>query len=247
MAISERTRKIIWARSGNRCAMCRCELVMEATELDRGSVVGEECHIVPRSPRGPRGDADRDDGLIDLEDNLIVLCRVHHKLVDDQRFTYSPGFLCSVKSAHEKWVKEALAPLIGRSAPRRICFLTRCRTGQELMAIVGGTFAFVFTHDEPATSEEADAIAGFSQLVHDWSDLWSDIETGERVKAQWNLTSVIEEIEQMGFCVFAVRDRRKIKAGEIEDVWPIGVFSVVRAGNPAITSVDTLASDLQYH
>jgi hypothetical protein len=57
MAISGKTRKILWGRSGNRCAICRRELVMDATDLDDESVTGDECHIVARKPIGTRGDS----------------------------------------------------------------------------------------------------------------------------------------------------------------------------------------------
>jgi hypothetical protein len=56
MAITDRTRKILWARSGNRCAFCGTRLVADATANDPESVVGEECHIYPQRTRGPRGD-----------------------------------------------------------------------------------------------------------------------------------------------------------------------------------------------
>ncbi|HWP60610.1 MAG TPA: hypothetical protein VNL14_22135 [Candidatus Acidoferrales bacterium] len=57
MAITDKTRKILWGRSGNRCAMCRRELVVEATPTDDESVVGDECHIVSGKGQGPRYDA----------------------------------------------------------------------------------------------------------------------------------------------------------------------------------------------
>ena len=35
MAITDKTRKTLWARQGNRCSMCRTELVSERNEHDR--------------------------------------------------------------------------------------------------------------------------------------------------------------------------------------------------------------------
>jgi hypothetical protein len=54
LAISEKTRKILWARSGNRCAICCCELVREEFITDPAAVVGDECHIISKKPGGPR-------------------------------------------------------------------------------------------------------------------------------------------------------------------------------------------------
>jgi len=56
MSITLKTHKMLWGRSGNRCAMpdCRKELVMDATETDDESLIGEECHIIAESPRRPQ-------------------------------------------------------------------------------------------------------------------------------------------------------------------------------------------------
>lgn len=105
--ISDYTRKVLWGRSGNRCAMCRNELVMRATVSDRESIVGEECHIRARSSAGPRGGGASADE-IDEYNNLLLLCRDHHKNVDDQRETYTITRLREIKAAHEEWVQNSL-------------------------------------------------------------------------------------------------------------------------------------------
>jgi len=101
---------MLWGRAGNRCAMpeCRIELVMDATETDDESLIGEECHIVAESPDGPRGDASFPKNKINNYENLIIMCRVHHKIIDDQTKTYTVSFLNQLKSKHEQWVRESL-------------------------------------------------------------------------------------------------------------------------------------------
>lgn len=54
MSIYGKARKMLWGLSGSRCALCKRELVVEATSLDNDSIVGEECHIVSGQPAGPR-------------------------------------------------------------------------------------------------------------------------------------------------------------------------------------------------
>lgn len=34
MSISSKTRKMLWGREANRCAICRMEIVMDETETD---------------------------------------------------------------------------------------------------------------------------------------------------------------------------------------------------------------------
>jgi len=60
MAISLKTHKMLWGRSGNMCAYPECKKVLVADETltDNPSVVGEEAHIVARKENGPRGKRD---------------------------------------------------------------------------------------------------------------------------------------------------------------------------------------------
>lgn len=110
LGISLRTRKMLWGRSASRCNFptCRCELVMDATETDDESIVGEECHIVSKARNGPRGEVDLRDDLKDRYANLILMCRMHHAVVDDQCNTYTVECLRKMKSDHEQWVKSTL-------------------------------------------------------------------------------------------------------------------------------------------
>ena len=73
MAITDKTRKIFWGRSGNRCAICRRELVIDATSADDESVVGEECHIVSGKGQGPRYNSSVSEERIDDPENLLLL------------------------------------------------------------------------------------------------------------------------------------------------------------------------------
>jgi hypothetical protein len=102
MSISERTRKILWITAGGRCSICRVQLATERTDSDDPSVFGEEAHIVAQSDGGPRGGQMRD---ADSYDNLILLCRMDHKRVDDQVGYYTVARLREIKRAHETWIR----------------------------------------------------------------------------------------------------------------------------------------------
>jgi tetratricopeptide (TPR) repeat protein len=98
---------------------------MDASQTDDESLIGEACHIVAQSPSGPRGHSPLTPEQRDHYDNLILLCRNHHKRVDDQENTYTVQRLRDMKAAHEKWVRETLGPrppvlpLISDLVPRR--------------------------------------------------------------------------------------------------------------------------------
>lgn len=108
MTITDRTRKLLWANSGGHCAKCYRSLVADETELDDPSVVGDECHIISGQINGPRYDPAYPPNLIDTYDNLILLCRVDHKRVDDQEHTFDVETLRRMKAKHERRVAWAL-------------------------------------------------------------------------------------------------------------------------------------------
>lgn len=110
MSITLKTHKMLWGRSANRCAYpgCRKELVMDRTATDDESVIGDEAHIIAREVDGPRGKSDLSLEQRDKYDNLILLCKVHHKLVDDQPNEYTVDKLQNFKRQHEKWVVQSL-------------------------------------------------------------------------------------------------------------------------------------------
>ena len=59
MTVSLKTHKILWARSGGKCAICKNDLVIDPTDLnDDPSIVGDEAHIIARSESFTRGDYD---------------------------------------------------------------------------------------------------------------------------------------------------------------------------------------------
>jgi len=127
MSISLKTHKMLWSLAAGRCAFpgCRRELSMDASQADDESLIGEACHIVAQSPSGPRGHSPLTPEQRDHYDNLILLCRNHHKRVDDQENTYTVQRLLQMKAAHEKWVRVSLGPrprslaLISDLVPRR--------------------------------------------------------------------------------------------------------------------------------
>lgn len=110
MSISLKTHKMLWGRAGSKCAFpgCRKDLVVDATETDDESVVGEECHIIARKSDGARGVSDLTEEQRDKYDNLVMMCNVHHKVIDDQPGEYTVQRLKEIKKAHEQWVKQSL-------------------------------------------------------------------------------------------------------------------------------------------
>ena len=96
-APSMKTVKRLCLVSGNQCAFPKCSETMVLGT----SIVGEVCHIKGASPEGPRYDLNQTDEDRHGFDNLLLLCRPHHKVIDDDPIAYTVERLARMKQTHE--------------------------------------------------------------------------------------------------------------------------------------------------
>ncbi|WP_142251910.1 HNH endonuclease [Bradyrhizobium sp. UNPF46] len=110
MTISLKTQKMLWGKAAGRCSRADCRRVLfeDETTADDASLVGENCHIVAESDDGPRADPTMPIERRNSYSNLILLCRIHHKVIDDQESTYTVASLHEMKDQHEAWVRDQL-------------------------------------------------------------------------------------------------------------------------------------------
>ena len=112
MAITERSRRLLWGRAAGRCAFedCRRDLIMKSNATGDAANVGHEAHIVAEKTDGPRGVSPLTAEQRDDYSNLILLCRHHHGMIDDKvlRHDYPVERLHGIKATHETWVSEHL-------------------------------------------------------------------------------------------------------------------------------------------
>lgn len=101
---TERTIKILFGLSGNRCAfpMCRTPLIDVRNADPDPVVLGEMCHIIASSSNGPRGASSLPSVGRDSHGNLLLLCPTHHALVDARPERYPPETLRAWKARAEQ-------------------------------------------------------------------------------------------------------------------------------------------------
>ncbi|MBU1627130.1 HNH endonuclease [bacterium] len=101
--------KVLCTRSGNRCAMPEChkELVIKENENDSPAIIGEMAHIKGEKPGAPRYESNMTDKERNCYNNLILVCRNCHKMIDDQYNTYTIEKLYEIKKRHESWIIES--------------------------------------------------------------------------------------------------------------------------------------------
>ena len=235
MAITDKTRKTLWARSGNRCAMCRVELVAEKNEHERNLNLGDECHIISEKNNGPRHISNNEKDYDDYE-NLILLCKNHHRTIDELWETYTADLLRTIKSNHESWIKDAIDRADSKIKPRKI--LQRITTGKQIVDIIREVAAYQFDHDEFNSQQETDFVSDFLQNIQEWGELsgFGDFEIGRQVQLAFDLNKDLGELEKRGFYLFGERKKSKMTNANKEDlgVWDIAVLVVLRQDNPQI-------------
>lgn len=237
MAITDRTRKALWAKSGNRCLLCRIELVQRIDDEADNLIVGEECHIVSEKGKGPRGTVEF-AGDFDSYDNLFLCCANDHKRVDELTDIYTADKLRLFKTIHETWVRTTLERDATAFAndKQNIKSLPKIISGKQLVEIVNGAHMFDFDHDELKTENEANEIGGLFEELKDYGDILSDLGFSEVAKWGLHLNEEIEKLEQMGFVLFGLRRKLRLHNNKKDDM---GIFETasliaVRKDNPCI-------------
>jgi hypothetical protein len=166
-------------------------------------------------------------------------------MVDDQCETYTVGVLQQIRANHERWVESSLSASAELSPIRVRCvkgnsptYLVRLESGRDILAIMQGSSAHSFDHDEIESEAEASLVAGFLQEVQDWSDLSGEYGSGERVQMAFALTGAIGDLERAGFAVFGGREIRLVDGGVgPPSDWPVAIIRVLRADNPQIVKL----------
>lgn len=221
MAIADRTRKLLWARAHNMCAMCRKPLTEDSLTAGLpGLVLGEEAHIVARSEEGPRGrDGDRSD--VDGYNNLILLCPDDHTRIDAQPEVYPVEFLQKTKKTHEKWAERRPPEperirIEARPGEDDIPLLT-LTSGEAVWKLIDGTMLYNFRSlsgdDRPEASDAADS---FLTAARDWAEISDTVRdhgfTAVR-DAQRSLQQMMEELWRHDLFVFGRRTERVLRGG----------------------------------
>jgi hypothetical protein len=94
------TAKRLFALSGNRCAFPSCEVPL--VDARSGKVTGRICHIRAAQAGGPRYDRAQSDEQRHAFENLLLLCPIHHDVVDADVEAYSVARLERMKQCHEQ-------------------------------------------------------------------------------------------------------------------------------------------------
>jgi hypothetical protein len=247
MTITDRDRKLLWARSHNACAMCRNPLTGEAgSPALPGLVFGVEAHIVARREDGPRGRGDRSN--IDGYENLLLLCPQDHKRIDDQPDDFTVEKLTEIKSAHETWAAAKFfaeeqqggkpdesenPPFVQVKATDEDSIpFDMMMTGKQVWDVIESASLYYFqTVDGDVDREAAGLADDFLTTMRDWGDIADDVrDRGFAAvrEAQESIQELLLELVQHGLFVYGRRVVRTIKGGVMPpSPWPTAFLVIM--------------------
>ena len=96
----QKTVKRLFAVSDNQCYFPNCNTPL--VDEESGTVTGEICHIKGKKQGSPRYDPKQSDEERHGFDNLLLMCPLHHKVIDDDPDSYTVSRLENIKKNHEQ-------------------------------------------------------------------------------------------------------------------------------------------------
>jgi hypothetical protein len=243
------TVKRLFAVSRNRCAFANCETPLVS---ESGKVTGKICHI--EGKRGPRYNPVQSAEERDSFDNLLLLCALHHDIIDDDVTTYTVDVLRKMKREHESATADGLAlsddaaaAFVGNLAITIESGSVLTNTGQT-----GGQFAHIITnivHDGSATVPITSALSQVNRhhadaLLELWEQLLMTLDAV--FDATVNLAPLEGRARRQAYDMFAAAAFPSLATGSEFSAWEtvqneyLHVMAFPRFGNKAVSAIDDL-------
>ena len=115
-------------------------------------------------------------------------------------------------------------------------FLVRVTNGTELFAVVAGSHAGRYHHEDLRHENEVETIGSFFQDIQDYCDIWDDIGPSGQLKAKHEFTTRLAELESLGYWVFVVKKTEHYKVNNEVVPMQVSTIAVIRKDNPSIVS-----------
>jgi hypothetical protein len=203
MSIKVKTRKILWSKSGNRCAICKKQLVQKLPTLTSDFIVGEECHIISSKELGPRSNVKRLEDY-DTYDNFILLCANDHKLIDEFPETFTVDILNNVKANHENSIESALEKDLEEyiKSLNKVELLEEITSTSHIDIIVRGSHFHFYDFSTVTDNNLSVEVSELFDNLRDYGDIYDDIEVSSRTRCLIDYMESIKKINGYGIRFF---------------------------------------------
>jgi transcriptional regulator with XRE-family HTH domain len=92
---------------------------------------------------------------------------------------------------------------------REPLYYSRLRSGREIVDVFDGTHMYRFSNESPRCEDDTEYMSWVVSQIHDYFEIWDDIEPGSRVKATYEFGVMLREMEEKGLRLFGVRTKRR--------------------------------------
>ncbi len=223
---------MLCANSAGRCEFEGCnEYIFQDTVTLKKFNKSNVAHIVASSPDGPRGDEVRSYELSDKLENLMLMCKSHHTLIDDRAEEYPEEKLLEMKKKHEDRVRN-LIDLMYTPETERVLFTSPIKGKDYTRIETQLTVDAVLPAYKPA-STSAIIIDVRSSYDYKSEEYWLDLENQLTSRYQQRIQNALDFDPNTHFSVFPLAPIPLIiKLGHLfKDKSGIEVFQKTREPN----------------
>jgi transcriptional regulator with XRE-family HTH domain len=77
-------------------------------------------------------------------------------------------------------------------------YYSRLTNGNDVLNVFEGSHMYRFSNEDARSGEDAEYISWVVSQIHDYSEIWGDLEPGSKVKAIYEFGEVLREMEEKG-------------------------------------------------
>jgi hypothetical protein len=193
------------------------------------------------------------DGLVQREtDGETIILPIWYNVTDSEVRNYSPPLADRIAARWEDGplavtfrILEVVRPDFVEEAKRdleiiqkNLIPLPELQSGSDLAQVLRGALAFSAGNDEPKNEEELDLVSGLQQYVQDWLDIVDDLDVGERVRMEYDLSRKVRDIQEAGWMLFGKQVLQRLRFGDQTDTWPVALIVIARQGTKQVFQIE---------
>jgi len=89
-------------------------------------------------------------------------------------------------------------------------YYSRLTNGNDVVDVFDGSHMYRFGNEDARTKNDVEYISWVVSQIHDYSEIWGDIEPGSKVKAIYEFGEMLREMEEKDLWLFGLRTKRKV-------------------------------------
>lgn len=93
---------------------------------------------------------------------------------------------------------------------QELLYYSRLSNGNDVVNIFDGSHMYRFSNEDSHSADDAEYISWVVSQIHDYSEIWGDIEPGSKVKAIYEFGEMLHEMEEKGLWLFGLRTKRNV-------------------------------------